>query len=133
MLDIAFIRENAEFVAQKSKQKGYEVNITELLALDAEKKTQLQAVEQLRQKRNEIASSSKGAKPTDELIEAGKAIKEQITVAEDALSKLEVKLTAQLKSVPNMPADDVPVGNSEDENVVSKVSGFERYAPEWQS
>jgi seryl-tRNA synthetase len=39
MIDIQFVRDNPELVTQKSKQKGYEVDIKRLLELDTETKT----------------------------------------------------------------------------------------------
>ena len=43
MLDIQFIRDNPELVAEKSKQKGYDVDITQLLGFDRERRELLQA------------------------------------------------------------------------------------------
>jgi seryl-tRNA synthetase len=42
---------------------------------------------------------------------------------EAQLQPVEEEFTKLLKAVPNMPADDVPVGTSEDENVVAKEWG----------
>ena len=47
MLDIQFIRENPELVAEKSKQKGYDVDITQLLGFDKERR-ELQQQEWIR-------------------------------------------------------------------------------------
>jgi seryl-tRNA synthetase len=56
MLDIQFIRDNPELVKQKSAQKTYPVDIDRLLTLDAERKSKLTQVEELRRRRNEQAS-----------------------------------------------------------------------------
>lgn len=123
MLDIQFIRENAELVQEKSKQKGYETNIAQLLGFDT-KRRELQAqVEALRQKRNELADATKGQRPSDEQIAEGRAVKDQLGNLEHQFSAIEQEFTTLLKAVPNMPHDDVPVGDSEDENVVSKEHG----------
>lgn len=123
MLDIQFIRENAELVQEKSKQKGYETDIAQLLGFDT-KRRELQAqVEALRQKRNELADATKGQRPSDEQVAEGRALKERLGVLEHQFNAIEQEFTTLLKTVPNMPHDDVPVGASEDENVVSKEYG----------
>ena len=123
MLDIQFIRDNPELVAEKSVQKGYEVDIPVLLQLDADRKTRLTQIEELRRRRNEQASSLKNQRPTDVQIAAGKQLKEELSLLEADNAIIEEKFMGQLKKVPNMPAADVPIGATEDENVVSKTVG----------
>jgi seryl-tRNA synthetase len=123
MLDIQFIRENADFVAEKSQQKGYDVDIQQLLGFDAERRELLQQVEDLRRQRNETAGQSKGGKPTDAQVEQGKQLKEKTTDLEHKLASIDAEFNELLKKVPNMPTDDVPVGASEEENVVAKEVG----------
>ncbi len=72
MLDVKFIRENLELVEKSTKEKGYKINIAELLELDDKRKASLTEVEELRKLRNETASKMKGGKPSPELIADGK-------------------------------------------------------------
>ena len=123
MLDIRFIRDNAEAVQTAAKHKGYDVSIATLLQLDDERRELQRQVDELRQQRNEIAAQMKGGKPEPSLIEQGKAIKARLSGLEAQLSEVEERYTALLKQVPNMPHADVPVGLSEDENVEVKVVG----------
>lgn len=123
MLDIRFIRENANDVQENARRKGYDVNIEELLKLDASKRQLQQRADELREKRNAISSQMKGGKPTDELIAEGKSIKETLSALEDELKTADDAYLALLKKVPNMALADVPVGASEDENVVAKKVG----------
>ena len=48
MLDLKFIRENPDTVQQAAKQKRVDVDVRELLALDAAHRAVLQQVEELR-------------------------------------------------------------------------------------
>jgi seryl-tRNA synthetase len=121
MLDIQFIRDNAEMVAEKSAQKGYKVNVGELLELDTERRTRLTQIEELRSRRNQLTAEMKGQKPSDEQLAQGKEIKEEITARETELKSIEEKYDVLLKSVPNMPLEGVPVGASEEENLVAKT------------
>ena len=123
MLDIRFIRENPDRVQEAATQKGYKVNIQELLSAD-ESRRELQAkTDELRTKRNEISSQMKGGKPAPELVEQGKQLKTELAEVEDHLRVADETYIDLLKQVPNMPHDDVPVGASEDENVEVKVVG----------
>lgn len=123
MLDIQFIRDNPKLVAEKSKQKGYDIDITQLLGFDTERRELLRQVEDLRRQRNELAEQTKGQKPSDEQIEQGRKLREQLADMEHKLGAIEQEYETLLKTVPNMPLDDVPVGVSEDENVVAKIVG----------
>ena len=123
MLDIQFIRDNADLVAEKAKQKGYPVDIPKLLELDGQRRTRLTQIDELRARRNAQAAELKGGKPTDEQIAAGKQLKEELAQLETDLKTIEAQYDTLLKSVPNMPLEDVPVGASEDENVVAKQVG----------
>ena len=113
MLDVKFIRENLELVEKSTREKGYKINIKEVLKLDDARKEVLSEVEALRQKRNEIAAKMKGGKPPKELIAEGKAIKEQLTELEAKLSEKEQALESLIKQVPNVIFDDVPLGGEE--------------------
>lgn len=123
MLDIQFIRDNAELVNEKSTQKGYEVDIDQLLGFDVKRKELLAQVEDLRRQRNELAAATKGQKPNDEDMAKGRELKERLTNLEHQLDSIEEEFVSLLKSVPNMPVDDVPIGASEDDNVVAKTVG----------
>ena len=113
MLDIKFIRENLELVEKSTKEKGYKVDIKEILKLDDDRKSALSVVEELRKKRNEIAAKMKGGKPSEDLIKEGKAIKEELAKEEAVLSEAEEKMNALIKTVPNIIFDDVPLGGEE--------------------
>lgn len=122
MLDIQFIRDNAELVSEKARQKGYPVDIQELLKLDSERRELLGAVESLRQRRNENSGAMKG-KPEQSVIDEGKQLKVELAERETYLNDIETKFEKLWKLVPNMPLDDVPVGASEEENRVEYEKG----------
>ena len=108
-----FIRENLELVEKSAKEKGYKINIKEILELDDQRKSMLAQVEELRRRRNEIATKMKGGKPEASLIEEGKKVKEEIATLEIGLDEVENKLLEKLKLVPNIIFEDVPLGGEE--------------------
>ena len=113
MLDVKFIRENLELVEKSTKEKGYRINVKEVLELDDKRKAVLAEAEGMRARRNEIAGQMKGGKPAPELIAEGKKIKEELAKVEAELSGVEGELNAKLKAVPNVIFDDVPLGGEE--------------------
>jgi seryl-tRNA synthetase len=123
MLDIQFIRDNPELVAEKSRQKGYDVDIRQLLGFDIERRELLLQVEELRRQRNELSAQSQGQKPSEEQMAAGRELKDKLGDLEHRLTAIDKEFTELLKKVPNLPTDDVPVGASEQENVVTKQVG----------
>lgn len=123
MLDIRFIRENPEKVQENARRKGYDVSISELLVLDAKRREASAKVDELRQRRNDLSNQMKGGRPSDEAVAEVKNLKEQLGSLENDLRDVDVEFTTLLKKVPNMAAADVPVGASEDENVVAKKVG----------
>ncbi|MEI6228946.1 MAG: serine--tRNA ligase [Candidatus Saccharibacteria bacterium] len=123
MLDIRFIRENAEAVQANARNKACDVDITTLLKLDTDCRVLQGQVDELRQKRNDNVEKSKGGRPTPELIAEGKVIKDQLAEIEPKLKEVSAEFLGLLKKVPNMAWPDVPVGHSEEENVVVKTVG----------
>lgn len=113
MLDVKFIRENLELVERSAREKGYKVNIAELISLDDSRKEMLSKIEGMRQRRNEIAAKMKGGKPEASLIEEGKALKAELAEKEKKLAEVEEELSKLLKSVPNVIFEDVPLGGEE--------------------
>ncbi len=113
MLDIQFIRDNPEAVAEKSKQKGYEVDITQLLGFDKERRELLQQVEDLRRQRNELTAQTKGKKPSDEQVKAGRELKDKLADLEHKRTAIEKEFNTLLRTVPNVTPDDTPEGGEE--------------------
>jgi len=108
MLDIKFIRENPKFVKEKSRQKGYDVDVEKLLKVDEERRKLIEEVDQIR------SSRKKAADERDE--KKGQEIKLQLKSKEDKLKKLQEEYYVLIREIPNMPTDDVPVGKDESEN-----------------
>lgn len=121
MLDITFIRKNPKTVQEKARQKGYSVDVASLLKLDDDRRELQTRAEEIRQKRNILADEVKKGKPTPEQIDGGKRLKTELAELEDRLRIVEDEFTLALKKVPNMPLDYVPVGASEEENVVART------------
>jgi len=125
MLDIRYVRENPERVKEFSKQKGYDIDVDRVLSLDEERRELQQKVDELRTERNSIADAMKksGGKPDQGSIERGRVIKTELAEVEERLRVVEEEFVVRLRAIPNAPLDMVPVGASEDENVVIRTVG----------
>lgn len=122
MLDINFIRENRELVEHSIKEKMYQnINLDDLLSLDNKRKELLQKVESLRKERNQNIHTTKGKKPSNEQIVRGKKLKDQITTFENDLVEVEKSFKNQLKAIPNIIFEDVPLG---DESASVEISNW---------
>lgn len=139
MLDVAFIRENADLVKEGMKNKGEPDSsvVDRVIEKDEEWRSVVTELDNLR------AESNKKAKKIGQLMgqgkkeEAQKLIKEtgdnkeKIKELEDKLSDLEKERNDLLYQIPNVPDKSVPVGNSEEDNEVYLTWG-ETSEEEWQ-
>ena len=115
MLDVNFIREHFAEVEKSTREKGYQnIDLKAILQLDDERKATLKDTEELRKARNDTAAQMKNGRPTPELINKGKEIKQQLSILEEQLSATESQLSAALKAVPNVIMPDVPLGGEAD-------------------
>ncbi len=116
MLDINYIRENTEVVKKGVTSKGYSADIVDkLLEIDSMRRELLVEVDSLRAKRN-VAADQKN-------IEDGKKIKQQLQEIEPKLQGVEEEYTNLLLQIPNLPANDVPIGKGEKDNKVIEEVG----------
>ena len=123
MIDIDFLRKNPETVKIKSKQKGFDVDVELIIDIDNQRKQLLNEIEAIRQKRNQLSEIGKKDSKSPDFIKQAREIKQNLSALEDDFNGLDLKLTAILREVPNMSLDDVPIGFSEAENIVSKQVG----------
>ena len=121
MLDIRFIRENAERVQKDALNKGYKnADVQAVISLDDERKALTTKIDELRARRNQIAASMKnsGGKPSDEQIAEGKKIKEELAELEKTYRELDEKLSNALNGIPNILQADVPIGEEGEDDLV---------------
>ncbi len=127
MLDLKFIRENPEVVKKTIKDRGYKIDISELLKLDEKYRANLQKVEKLKHKRNvaslEIRKLKVAGKSAAAKIKEVKEIPGKIKKLDDSIKKLKEKMEDILLSIPNILADDIPIGADESANVEVKKWG----------
>jgi seryl-tRNA synthetase len=129
MLDLSFVRANLELVEAKLRDRGQDP--AELLgdfrALDQNRRERITEAEQLKAQRNklseEVARLKKSGQDASAVMEETRALKSKMEALEAAAAEAEAQMKAILARIPNLPAADVPVGKSEQDNVEIKRWG----------
>lgn len=120
MLDIKWIRENAEQFDAAMQKRNAEFRASEILKFDEEKRKKTFLIQELQAKRNKIAQEvgaikKSGGDAADLLVES-KKVNAELAAAENDFS-IDEKLNAILATIPNVPHVSVPVGKDENDNV----------------
>ncbi|MCC6407258.1 MAG: serine--tRNA ligase [Planctomycetes bacterium] len=125
MLDLKFIRQNPEAVKAGAAKKRIPCDVDGLLALDATVRALTAEVDGLRAKQNALGKDVAKA-PADQrakLVAELSALKQGMKEQEEQLAKQQAELAARLLRIPNVPADEVPEGKDDSENVEVKRWG----------
>jgi seryl-tRNA synthetase len=123
MLDLGYVREHLDLIAQKLRQRGMDPEdvLGSFRSVDSKRREAITQAEQLKAQRNkaseEVAKLKKAGQDASALIEQTKAQREQIEQLEKAASELDEQLKSLLATIPNIPHDSVPVGSSAEQNV----------------
>lgn len=128
MLDPKFIRENPNLIkkALSDKQLAGTLDVDKLLEVDKKYLEVLHKVEIKRNLKNTLSddiSKMKEKDTRDKLIKEATTIKEELAKLEEEMRTLKQELEGMMLWVPNIPAEDVPLGESEDDNKVLRQEG----------
>ncbi len=123
MIDIKFLRDNPNLVKLKSEQKGYKVDIDKILELDRQRRELIVEVDDLRQQRNDLSKSKLAKDLQQATIDSVKTIKHSLNLKTEQLNHISQQFEDYLRQVPNLALDNVPIGRTEDDNVVVKQVG----------
>jgi seryl-tRNA synthetase len=120
MLDLKFIRENAEAVQRGADAKGMTIDIPTILSLDEQRRKLIQEGETLKAKRNEVSAQIGKAKKSggdaSEAIAEMESVKNRIQTIDGDLRTAETKLNELLLTIPNVPHPSVPIGRTPEDN-----------------
>lgn len=121
MLDIKLIRQEPEKVKAALKRRKAEDRIDELLKLDGERRDVLFSVEQLKNKQNtaskQIPVLKKEGKDVAPIFAEMKELSEEIKELDVKVREIDEKIEKIMLSIPNIPNDDVPDGETDEDNV----------------
>jgi len=121
MFDIKWIRENPDAYDAALRKRGMAPAAESLVALDSQRREALTRAQEIQASRNKVAKEIGAAKARGEdaaeLIAEVSRSKEEQAAAEEAARQAETELDTALAALPNVPAEDVPQGADENDNV----------------
>jgi seryl-tRNA synthetase len=127
MFDIKWIRENAQEFDQGMARRGLDGQAAALIDLDARRRDLQTKAQEIQAERNRLSKEIGAAKSRGE---DASAIMDEVSrtktaqgEAEKAADEAKVVLDTALSGLPNLPADDVPDGTDESDNVEIRVWG----------
>ncbi len=141
MLDPKFLRENIEKVKENLGLRGEEIDLTEFIRIDKERREILSEVERLRCERNlvseRIAHLKREKEEVSDEITVMKGVSQRIKDLENRLKGKDEVLREILLSIPNLIYPSVAVGMGADDNPeVKKWGGIPHFdftpLPHWE-
>lgn len=130
MLDINLIREQPEVVREALIKRNMDPAVVDQLQeLDAKRRSLLVQVESLKAERNAVSKEIGRMKDPAERqakIEQMRVVGEQVAALDEQVRQVEADLQGLVATIPNLPADQTPVGKDEHENMVLRQEGEPR-------
>src|SRR5579875_49734 len=122
MLDLKYLRANLAEVKEKLQHRGEDLtDFGQFEELDQKRRELIVESEKLKGQRNEVsqqvAALKREKKDADHLIQEMRAVGDKIKTLDDELKGVEETLEKLLLSIPNIPHESVPIGESEDDNI----------------
>lgn len=126
MLDIQYIRDHKDAIADAAKKKNMAFDVEKLLAKDRERIVLVQEIEELKSLKNDINDLIQGAKSDEEraeIIEKGKEIKKKLEEKEPLFVVVKGEYDELMALVPNIISADTPIGTDDTGNVEAMTWG----------
>ena len=129
MHDIHWIRDNPTTFDEGRRKRGLEPMADALLALDEARRSAIAQAQKAQERRN-AASKAIGAAMKDGNAVRADELKAEVATLKERMSEYEFEekraidaLNAALLEIPNLPLEDVPVGQDEHDNIEERVAG----------
>lgn len=130
MLDPKLLRTELATVAEKLKDRGFELDVNHVEALEIKRKELQIHTQELQNQRNSKSKNIGKAKAAGEdiqpLLDEVAKLGDELKQAEQALSQLQTEISDYTLGIPNIPHDSVPVGNDESDNREERTWGEPR-------
>ena len=140
MIDINLIRENKELVKENIKKKFQDKKlplVDEIYDMDIEYRKTKKEADELRSKINSL-SNEIGALMRDKKVDEANKIKDEVSKIKKEIPNIEAKeqelekfVKEKMMVIPNIVANDVPIGKDDSENVEEKRYG-EPLVPDYE-
>ena len=122
MIDLTLVREHPERFKASILKKDPTFPVDTFIELEKKQSDLKRAIESLRSEKNRLAKQAQQGM-SEQIRQASQKIGAELKEQEALFQDLEAQFMQLYLSCPNVPADDIPAGNKE-ENVVVKVVGL---------
>ena len=126
MLDLKFVRQNADAVADNCQRRNVKADIPALLQADEETRRLKGELDTIRKRRNDISGAMKGKLSKEErmpLVDESKALKESEAKLNTDFAEKEAERKLIMSAIPNMTHPASPDGKTDEENVTIREVG----------
>ena len=125
MLDIHFIRENTDLIKAGAEKKHIKVDVDRLIAVDDERKTLRQEIDEKKAEQNRASQRIALASGEDRTkqIESMRFVKDSLSEVEEKYAKVMEEWQKLMLEIPNIPDITVPEGDSDKQNQEVKKWG----------
>ena len=130
MHDINKIREEPNFFLDGWRKRGLNIDVNQILKIDSNLREIISDIQSLQERRNKISKiigkvkSEENSREFSELNIEAQDVKDKIPKLEKKKLNIEKELKDILFSLPNIPSDDIPIGEDEKANIEIKKNGL---------
>ena len=130
MLDIKILRSEPDRIREALKKRNNALDITPAIELDIARREILTDVEKKKSKQNEISKKipqmKKNGEDTAAIFAEMKELSNEIKEDDEKVREIDNKLRDYMLRIPNIPCDDCPVGNDDNDNLEIRRNGTPR-------
>jgi seryl-tRNA synthetase len=133
MLDTKLLRDNPNIIESMLNKRGVNFPLDKLISLDKKRRQLIIELQDCNHRKNILAQSiaqkkkgSKNINPIDKELNEMKKLAVKLSQLEKDQNETQIKYQNLMMSIPNILHDSVPVGSSENENVVIREYGKAR-------
>lgn len=127
MFDLKYFRDNVEMIRERLAAKKFAVDLDAVIALDTARREEIRRAEALRARQKaanaEMAALKKGSPEFLEKVAEMKALAAEVKELQARQAEAEAAFDQAFLAIPNIPHESVPVGRSEEDNVVHSSWG----------
>ena len=133
MHDLKRLREQTEEIEKRLRQRDPSISLDRFRELDGKRREIIREVEGLKNRRNtvseEIGRLKREGKPADERMAEMRAVSARVKELDKALKGIQADLEKLLMTLPNLPHESVPMGESDEDNLEVRRVGTPRSFP----
>ncbi len=119
MLDVKLLKNDIDAVIESLNSRNFDQDLLRKISILISNRNQnINILSKLQSSRNTISKHISLAENKEDLLEKANEIKDEVLLMEDKVRELQYELDSLLPLVPNIPLPNVPIGDSEEDNII---------------